>query len=556
MKLEPFLLTFVLGIAAASAPAAAQESVPPEETFREEIEVSVVNLEVFVTDKKGQPVTDLRREDFEVLEDGKPVEITNFFAEQGAPAAPAAPASLAADTPDTPAAVRALDQRLSLVVFVDDVNLEPQNRNRILGRVREFLPAHLGPGDQVMVVRFHGSLEVVRPFTSDVPQVSADLTGLEALSGDLRRREETRDTATFQAAEAAEAMGGWEAVESIIKQYAATESAFVRSALEALDQVVGWIASLPGRKAILYVSDGIPAVPGEDMYLWASTRSGYRAGRRVSMLDSQGFDATKRFREVTSRASRSRVAFYPIETMGAHVERGATLQEHRIANRQNGLRILAEETGGLAMLNAADPGKALAKMAADLSSYYSLGYRPQRVADDREHKIEVNVQRKGAVVRHRRWYKDKPTAEAVAERTTAAMVFGAEENPLGATLEIGDQTPATPERTSFVVPVRVKVPIEKLFLEAKGTGREGRLRLFVVATGEGKLTPVRETRVITVQVPESDMAAGKAREYVHEVRITLERGSYTLGVGVRDEIATTTSYLQGKIEAGGTAAGR
>jgi len=515
-----------------AAPASAQE-----ETFEEKIEVSVVNLEVFITDKKGVPIPDLRREDFEVLEDGKPVEITNFYAEKGAKEGTQSPSP----------SVRAVDQRLSLVVFVDDVNLEPQNRNRILGRVRELLPGQLSPGDQVMVVRFNGSLDVLQPFTGDIQQAAADLEGLEKLSSDLRRREETRDMAAFQAIEAVQAMGGWETVESIIKQYAATESALVRGALEGLDQVVGWIASLPGRKAILYVSDGIPAVPGEDLYLWASTRSGIRTGRRVSMMDSQGFDATKRFREVTSRASRNRVAFYPIETMGAHMERGTTLQENRISNRQNGLRILAEETGGLAMLNAADPAKALQRMASDLSTYYSIGYRPQRPADDREHKIEVKVRRKGATVRHRRWYKDKPVDEAVADRTSATMVFGVEDNPLGATVEIGEQIPTD---EGFVVPVRVKVPIGKLFLEPKGASREGRLRLFMVASSEGKLTPVRETRLITVTVPEAEMAAGQLKEYVHEVRIKLEKGSWTVGVGVRDEIATTTSYLQRKLEAG------
>ncbi|HWN44229.1 MAG TPA: VWA domain-containing protein [Thermoanaerobaculia bacterium] len=533
-------LALVLLLFAALVPVLAQEE---PGTFEEKIEVSVVNLEVFVTDKKGVPILDLRREDFEVLEDGKPVEITNFYAEEGAQEG----------AEEGVPAVRSVDQRLSLVVFVDDVNLEPQNRNRILGRVRELLPGQLSPGDQVMVVRFHGGLEVLRPFTGDVQQVAADLAGMEKLSGDLRRREETRDMAAFQAIEAAGAMGGWGAVESIIKQYAATESALVRGALEGLDQVVGWIASLPGRKAILYVSDGIPAIPGEDLYLWASTRSGYRTGQRISMLDSQGFDATKRFREVTSRASRNRVAFYPIETMGAHMERGATLQENRISNRQNGLRILAEETGGLAMLNAADPGRALQRMAADLSTYYSIGYRPLRIADDREHKIEVNVRRKGATVRHRRWYKDKPIDEAVADRTSATMVFGVEENPLGATVEIGDQIPAG---DGFVVPVRVKVPIGKLFLEPKGASREGRLRLFMVASGEGRLTPVRETRMITVTVPEAEMTAGQPRDYVHEVRIKLEKGSWTVGVGVRDEIAATTSYLQRKFEAGAASAGR
>ncbi|MES1210881.1 MAG: hypothetical protein ABUL63_00975, partial [Acidobacteriota bacterium] len=230
--------------------------------------------------------------------------------------------------------------------------------------------------------------------------------------------------------------------------------------------------------------------------------------------------------------------------------------EARIQNRQNGLRFLAEETGGRTMFNVSQAAEALQSMTTELSSYYSIGYRPQRVADDRDHKVEVKVKHRGLEVRHRRWYQDKPVSEAVADRTAATMAFGADENPLGAALEIGQQTPASAEKTSFVVPLRVKVPIGKLYLEPKGANREGRLRLFVVASGEGKVTPVRETKVVTVRVPEADFAAGTMKDYVYEVRITLENGAYTVGVGVRDELATTTSYLQGKFEAGGVAAGR
>ncbi|MES1240137.1 MAG: VWA domain-containing protein, partial [Acidobacteriota bacterium] len=414
----------------------AQTAQDTDEVFEETIEVSVVNLEVFVSGKNGEPIPDLKREDFQVLEDGKPVEITNFFAETGpVPAAAVAAAGGAEAIPRSP------DQRLSLVIFVDDTNMEPQNRNRILGRLGELLGSDLGPDDQVMLVHFDNDLKVLRPFTTDRSSIESEIARLKDLSGDKQRREATRDTAVQQILDAVETNGGWEGAESLVKQYAAAESAMVRGALTALDQVVVWIGSLPGRKAVLYVSDGISAMPGEDVYLWASTRSGYRAGRRISMLDSTGFDASKAFREVTARASRSRVSIYTIETMGAHTERGATLYENQIVNRQNGLRILSEETGGLAMLDAADPGKALRQMAADLTTYYSIGYRPQRVADDREHKIEVSVNRKGSSVRHRRWYKDKPTSELVAERTTAAMVFGAEENPLGVSLEFGQQTP-------------------------------------------------------------------------------------------------------------------
>lgn len=550
MRLVLNLSHAALGLLLLTGSTFAQEAPTAEESFSDEIEVSLVNLEVIVADKSGKPVPDLKKEDFEVLEDGKPVEITNFYAESGLPT----DAADVADAADT--AARPVDQRLNLVVFVDDYNMETANRNQILDGAREFLGKSLSPGDRIMVVRYGRSLEVRKPFTTSVPEVLAELDVIGKLAGDLAGRESSRDHQVQVVVDALE-LGGWGATaEARIREYAEVETSYVAASLNALETVVGWLAGLPGRKAILYASDGLPSVPGEDLFIWAEAYSGFRSGRRISGMNAASYDASELFRRVTSKASRNRVAIYPIEVMGARWVRGTQLQEARIQNRQNGLRFLAEETGGRTMLNVSKPAEALRLLSADLATYYSIGYRPQRLADDRDHKVEVKVKRKGAQARYRRWYQDKPVSEAVADRTAATMAFGGEENPLEAALEIGQQTPAGPEKTSFVVPVRVRVPIGKLYLEPKGDKREGRLRLFVVASGEGKVTPVRETKVVKVTVPEADFASGKAKEYTYEVRITLEGGSYTVGVGVRDEIATTTSYLQGKFEAGAASTSR
>src|SRR5688500_4506584 len=156
-----------------------------EETFTDQIEVSLVNLEVVVTDKKGKSVSGLGKEDFQVLEDGKPVEITNFYAETG-PALGSGPAGSEK--------FRSLDQRLSLVVFVDDYNTEQESRNAILDGLKAFLTGgSLSPGDQVMVVRFGRSLEVRKPFTTDLGQVLSEVEVIRKLASNLASRESSRD---------------------------------------------------------------------------------------------------------------------------------------------------------------------------------------------------------------------------------------------------------------------------------------------------------------------------------------------------------------------------
>jgi VWFA-related protein len=518
-------------LALCARPLAAQEPVR-DDSFSDEIKVNVVNLDVFVSDRQGKPLEGLQAGDFTVTEDGKPVKITNFYTEKRQP--PAAGDAKAAEE-------RPQDQRLRLVVFVDDVNTEPATKGKILDRISPFLRRELLPGDEVMLVRYAQKLDIRRAFTSDIGQIEADVAALQGQSSDMRKYEESLDQAYNDIIDAIYTSGDFSLVEERVRAWAEQESAVVRGTLSGLDGVVGWLAGVPGRKAILYVSDGLPLMPGDDIFQWAVAYSGYKAGSRISGINALGMDLSKRFREVTAHASRNRITIYPIEAYGSRTVRGTQLQEYLVANRQNGLRFLAQDTGGRPMLNAGDPLTALHLMGEDFATYYSLGFTPDRPGDEVEHKIEVKVKTRGAQVRHRQWYRDKTMGEAVAERTLAVMRFGPEDNPLGASLEI---QPARQQNGATLVPVRVKVPISKLYLQARDKSRTGRLRLYLVASSGGSTTPVKETKVVTVELPEAEAAAGSTREYVHEVGIPLQEGSWSIGVAVRDELATTTSYLR------------
>ncbi len=532
---------------AAALPVAAQQaagsSSKPTETFGTAIDVSVVNLDVFVTDKKGKPVTGLRQEDFEILEDGKPVAISNFYAERRGTLPTPAPATVpAAPGAPAPAAVeRPVAQRLRLVVLVDDVNLSAANRKRILENAGKFLHTELQPGDEVMVVRYDQKLDIRRQFTADLKQVDADFAAILKLPTDVRHYDRSLATAISSVSYSVVGDSGYGATaEGALASWAGEESIMVQGALDALDSVVSWLAGVPGRKAILYVSDGLPLVPGLDLFtIYSRAPVSAQTYDRTPEMSAQKYDLTTRFRQMTAHASRNRVVLYPIEAYGTRNVSGVTLFDAvALVNRQNGLRFLAEDTGGRALLNAADVPGALARVAEDFETYYSIGYQPQRPADEAEHKIEVQAKPRGLQVRTRQWYRDKPEGETVAEGTLAVMRFGPEDNPLGVGLEI------VPGKKAGEMLVRVKVPVAKLFLAPQEGSREGRLRLYVVASGEGSTTPVRQTKLVTVDVPEAEAAAGANRDYTHEIAIPLKPGSYALGVGVRDELSTTTSYLR------------
>ncbi len=182
---------FVLVAAAGLVGWAAEESEDDQQAvgglaFLDEVEVTVVNLEVFVRDDDGQPVTDLGTDDFQVFQDGDEREVTNFLlvnetirravAEASDAAAPPAPEE--AETAPQPEI-----QPIHIVVYVDDENLMPFDRNRVLGALRRFLADTVRDDVQAMIVANQGSPHVIQPFTSSADELANALRDLRKSTG-------------------------------------------------------------------------------------------------------------------------------------------------------------------------------------------------------------------------------------------------------------------------------------------------------------------------------------------------------------------------------------
>jgi VWFA-related protein len=170
---------------AAAAPPAAPPSPPPSPAspstaFYESVDVQVVNVDVYVTDRDGKRVEGLKREDFELREDGKPVALSNFYAvdasaaaEDLPPAAGSGGTGTAAAVPPTPSVPDA--QHLYLALFVDERSLTAPARNRILPLLKSFAAGRLRPGDRVLLASYNGALKVLQAPTPDPAVLSAAL---------------------------------------------------------------------------------------------------------------------------------------------------------------------------------------------------------------------------------------------------------------------------------------------------------------------------------------------------------------------------------------------
>lgn len=581
----------VLGVVVCLMICGAAQAAPPaaQSPFGEVIEVNVVNVDVHVTDRDGRPVAGLQRDDFEVYEDGKRVKVTNFEAitvnTEAAAIRKASPAPSPA-APETPRPEVAPEDRLHLVVYVDNLNLDPIHRTRVLEQVRGFLK-DLRPEDRVMLVTNDLGLTIRLPFTGDPAALNASLDEIGRLPAQGATGESDRRTAMRQVLEIREVVRKIEGPcsRSIMvpaESYAEAARNQALQAIKSMTVLVNSLSGVPGRKALLYVSDGLPATPGEEVFqLLAEICSGGTASGiddvhdpdlegpidqfkgSEALMKALRFSIVEDLNRLAAHANANRVTLYTLQATGLQGASSAmadygpnervlqipNLQFVQTANLQNSLTLLATETGGKAILNANDVTLDLVRMKEDLSSYYSLGYVPEHSGDGREHRIEVKVRKPGLQVRSRRSYRDKPAIERTVDRTLAAVYHGFEDNPLEVTLKLGEQIP---QGDRFQVPIKLRIPLFKLaVVPQQDRSYRGQIRLLVSTRDDkGGVSPIRQIQV-PLEIPEQQILYAMGQFYEYDLILVLPAGEQHVAIAVRDEGTTTTSVLSRTLTVGG-----
>jgi len=557
------VLSALVSIGAAPPPkqgaAGAQPDPGSPEVFGETVNVTVVNVDAFVTDKSGARVKGLTREDFELFEDGKPVQITNFYAVEAGKAIrqldpdAASPAAGSVGVPlPLPQTEEIPDeQRLYLIVYIDNFNLRPFNRNRVLRELRQFLNQKLKAGDRTMLVTYDRELHVRRTFTSDPSVVASALFELETLSAMGTHTDSDRKD-ILKAIEDAEHVNE---VYGRVRSYAESLFNDLEFTISALKNFVDQLAGLPGRKAILYVSDGLPMRAAEDVFYALSIKF----PQQTSLLEAQSFDASRRFLELASQANANRVSFYTVEATGLRMSSAADASQQtaglgpqvdqiHFSNLQSTLQTLAEKTGGMAVINANQALPRLERMAQDFETYYSLGYSPSHGGDGRYHRVNVKLKRKGLTLRHRDGYRDKPVETVMADGTMAVLRFSTEANQMGIGLDVGAMTPRSDG--NYSVQLTVRVPIGKLLLIPRDTTHEGRVRIYVGAMDQkGGVSEVNNVSV-PIQIPNGEVTQAVQKMFAYTMTLVMRRGEQRVSIGVRDDIAGTTAFLSKSLRVG------
>jgi len=443
MKLARALAAPLILLAAVASPTTAQEAAAPPPSGGQEPasfgrDVEVVRVDVVVTDG-GKPVTDLSRDDFVLLDEGKPQTLETFEAVH-IPVPEAAAATATAPRPliatNEPKAPESDSSRTAVIVY-DDLNLTMESAPRAKAAVALLIDQALRPGDRVTLVATGGGVW----WSTTMPEGREDLLAiLKGLQG-RRVRTDIRDAITdyealriyvFNDALVAnrvqrrfETYGVTSRVESerdretrdiyqrgIIDPYVmrrATEEYLKartrnRASLAAIERTLRPLAASSERKTVILASDGFVYDTQEDAFD-RIREAARRANAVIHFLDTRGLQAP---------------GLYSAQFDVAPGDAGSTLAVLADSSLDaEGAEALAIDTGGHAIRSTNDLTDGVEKIATESRSYYLLGFSPDVPRDGRYHKIEVKVRRKGVDVRARKGYY-APRDPAAAAATVLA----------------------------------------------------------------------------------------------------------------------------------------
>jgi VWFA-related protein len=428
----------------------------------------------------------------------------------------------------------------------------------VMRELRAFIGHKLSKDDQLMLVTYDRELHVRRTFTSDPSLIASAMLDLEKISAQgVHADSERRDT--LQRIQEAQNVAEAEAAARNYAQSTYNDLAF---SVDAIKKLVDSLAGMPGRKAVVYVSDGLPMIAGQDVFYAVQNKYGEQS---TSLTQTLEFDSSRRFTELAAQANANRITFYTIDASGLRVYESNTAENQgpgptapgfaqlvdsvRFSNLQSSIQMLAEKTGGVAIINSNVVTPQLEKIAKDFNTYYSLGYTPPHYGDGRYYKIDVKVKnRKDVLVRHREGYRDKSTDARMSDGTLAALNFPFEENPLGVSVEFGQARPR--EDGFYLVPVNVHIPIGKLVLVPRETSEDAKVRLFIAALDSNGGTSDVQQAPVPISIPKADVETAKNKQFVYSVTLLMRSGDQRVSVGVRDDVGALASFVSRGVRVG------
>jgi VWFA-related protein len=572
------VLAFLLSLAVLVTQPIAKSQDIDKKTIK--TKVRVVLLDVVVTDAKSHPVSGLYKEDFSVFEDGKSQQIVSFEphtaalerANQIASGLPALPTNVFLNAPG-PRDSLPLD-----ILLYDLLNTPIDNQPFTHGEIVKFLKRK-PPGARFAIFVLSDRLHLLQGFTEDEDQLLSAINRQEAQSyssTDYQSQQQVHDTSSqisgtllhSSGPGAAAIDGSTQAMvarlvhmEDSVRNYLLTRR--VERTLGAFGEIAHFVAGLPGRKNLIWLSGAFPAT------ILATSDPIEPLGSAV--------DYNAELRQAADLLTISEIAVYPVDIRGLQTNpifsaadstiyptSQAFLQAYggfgmELAAEHDTMDKIAEDSGGRAFYNTNGLEQAIASSIEDGTNYYTLSYSPANPKfDGRLRKIRIALDQKGYHLAYRRSYLAddqnqfaEKKANASSYHLDAALRHGAPPaHELAFVVHVvpqGEPKPITPEQiTQFTeavpsVPARqwTSAQIQRYFIDYTVLGKQ----LTYGRSADGTRHALLEFNCVAYDL-EGNMITGQ-RSPVHELlsaeKAAQIRSSYYQGRQVFEVPASTTS---------------
>lgn len=542
----------VLIAALTAGPLAAQQTTaqPTVEIPKlvENIDVRVIGVDVVVTDKKGNAVTGLTKDDFQIFENGQEKPISNFYEIEGksakqvitvpVPGAPPAPAPPKEEINE--------QLRRRIILYIDNLSLAPFNRNRVFKQMKEFVKDVMRPGDEAMVATYNRSLKVRTPFTRDAVQIQQTL---DAIAGEsalgIANRSESKDVM----GRIRDATNYDEALASA-RSYASSVDHDLRQSVESINGLLTTLAGVEGKKILVLTTEGFQIQPGREVFTMIDEQAREKGWQSSSMLEAMSYNGAPLIESIAKTANANGITLYAIHAGGlAAGSEGMTADNQQsisynvtsaaLSNTTESLQILAELTGGLATSRTNNFAGAFKNIERDLDSYYSLGYRAGTERVDRQRTLEVRVKNKALNVRNRQTFVEKSTFQDMSDRVIANLLYKTKANDLNVRVKVNMPVPAD---ELFKVPVEVQIPIDNLTLLQQGESYMGGFSIYVVVGNkDGDMSDVSR-KSHQISIPVGDFPKTKGKYYTYTLDLMCERGLNKISIGVVDDVSNISGF--------------
>lgn len=541
------------------------------------ISTTLIQMDVIVTDKKGNQITDLKPEDFEIYENGKKQTITNLSyiftnsptqQTNNSPTSEPAP-NLKNDIPLPPVKLRPEQVRRTYALVVDDLGLSFESVAYVKKALKKFVNEQIQDGDLVAIIRTGSGIGALQSFTTDRQQLFAaidkirwnpngrggispfepigsslkeDLSGKVDSDGNVKTVAGIEDENEFQ---------------DQINEFRQTN--FASGTLGALKYIVQGMGELPGRKSVVLFSEGFQTVSYDGV-----------------PQQNEIFDSLRLLADFANRAS---VVFYTLDPRGLQVPGMANandvveiispmpggsrvgdvfeIREKKFSDTQASLRYLAYQTGGIPFVNRNNLNKGLEEVIEDQSGFYLIAYEPNEETFDpkksRFNDLKIKVKRDGVNVRYRSGFFGIPTNKITSFKQTAeTQIYSALSSPFGAndiSLNLNAMFAEDAKNGMFIQSlVHIDGKDLKFTDETDGT-KKANFDIIAMTFGDNGKPLDEASKNYTIKVSENNYQKILENGVIYSLLVPVKKpGAYQFRIALRDsasaKVGSATQFIE------------